>query len=403
MRAPRSLRVLAPLLLVLLVPAPTRAEVTLAPDAPARYVVRSGDTLWDIAGRFLRDPWRWHALWRANPGITNPDLIYPGDLLELVEVNGAAQLQLTRGGGDRTLGYQDGMRVVKRSPQARVTSLEDAVPVIPIASIAPFLTQPLVADSDQVERAPYVVGFPDEHLVVGTFDSIYVRRLAQTDSSRYQVVRPGKALRDPDSNELLGYEVEFVATAALERPGDPAKLRIARAEREVAIGDRVIPAEQERSLENFYPEPGPAGVRGRILSVLKGVSQIGQFDVVILNKGERDGIEAGHVFEVFIGGETAPDQVRRGGFDWNWRDDSPLDSDFWFGDFSFEGWRADPPGEDGMPLHADMRRDRDTYLRPYERAGVLMVFRVFDRVSFALVLEAYRAMAVGDRVAPPPA
>ncbi|NKN32059.1 LysM peptidoglycan-binding domain-containing protein [Marichromatium bheemlicum] len=402
MRVPCLLRTLAPLLLAGLLSAPVSAQVELAPDAPERYVVRAGDTLWEIAGRFLRDPWRWHALWRANPEIVDPDLIYPGDQLELVEIDGRPQLQLTRGGGARTVGHQDGMRVVKLSPQARSISLEDAVPMIPVASIAPFLTQPLVADSNQVEHAPYVVGFPDEHIVVGTFDAIYVRRIDTTDSTRYQVVRPGKALRDPDTNELLGYEVEFVATAALERPGDPAKLRIARAAREIGIGDRVIPAEQERPLENFYPEPAPAGTRGRILSVLKGVSQIGQFDVVILNKGERDGIETGHLFEVFIGGEIARDQVRRGGFDWNWRDDSPLDSEFWYGDFSFDGWRADPAGEDGMPLHADMSRGRGTYLKPYERAGVLMVFRVFDRVSFALVLDAYRAMAVGDRIAPPP-
>lgn len=379
------------------------AAVELKPDAPQTYVVRSGDTLWDIAGRFLYDPWRWSELWQANADLDDPDLIYPGDVLQLTMVDGQPRVRVARGGAAASAS-RDGMRVVRLSPQVRASSLKEAVPTIRIASIAPFLTQPYVADSDQIERASYVVGFPDEHLVAGLHDSIYVRRIRSNQQTNFQILRPGDELRDPDTNEILGYEALFVANAALERVGDPAKLQIVRSEREVSIGDRVIPASVEKPLENFYPRPAPAGIRGSILSVLNGVSQIGQFDVVVLNRGTRDRIEPGHVFEAFVGGNKQRDQVRGGSIVSNWRGESPLSTEFWYGrEFENKGWRRDEPSpNEPLPLHADFRRKNTQFVTPFERAGVLMVFRTFERVSFALVLNAQRAFTVGDQVAPPP-
>ena len=287
----------------------------------------------------------------------------------------------------------------------RSEAISAPVPTIRIGSIAPFLTQPYVADSNDIKRASYVVGFPDEHIVAGVHDSIYVRKIRSGEVTQFQILRPGDALRDPDSGDLLGYESTFVASATLERTGDPAKLRVTRMEREVSIGDRVIPADAERPLVDFQPQPAPQETRGRILSVMNGVSQIGQYDVVIINRGARDHIKQGHVFEVFVGGEKERDQVRAGIADTDWLMESPFSSDFWLGrDYEFKGWRANEPSRDAsFPLHPSYRRNKAEYVKPFERSGVLMVFRVFDRVSFGLILNATRALRVGDWVAPPPA
>lgn len=389
---------------VWLLPLSPAWAVELAPDAPPTYVVRSGDTLWGIAGRYLRDPWRWQEIWQASDGIDDPNLIYPGDVLELTMIEGQPRVRVAQRGASAS-STRDGMRVVRLSPQVRVSSLTDAVPMIPISSIAPFLTQPYIAESDQIRQAAYVVGFPDEHIVAGLHDSIYVRRIDSNANSRFQVLRPGEALRDPDTNEVLGYEAVFVANLALERTGDPAKLTVTRSEREVSIGDRVIPAGREQPLENFFPRPAPPGAKGHILSVLNGVSQIGQFDVVTINRGTRDRIEVGHVFEAYIGGVKARDQVKTGtGFSSNWRDESPFSTEFWYGrDQVRQGWRMNEPDSNApLPPHVEFRRADGQYFKPFERAGILLVFRTFERLSFALVLNTQRAIKVGDQIAAPP-
>ena len=377
--------------------APWAGAVELKSGAPDTYVVQPGDTLWSIAGRFLEDPWRWREVWRSNRDVPDPDLIYPGDVLRVTTANGRTQIGVERG-GESHAGYRGGMRVVKLSPRVRTSALTEAVPTIPIASLAPFLTQPVIAESDSIRRAPYVVGFPDEHIVAGVGDGVYVRRIDDVAIQRYQILRPGEALRDPDTNERLGYLGIFVANADLVRPGDPAKLQIVSAEREAAIGDRVIPAALQEPLSNFFPRPAPAGMRGRILAVLNGVSQIGQYDVVVLNRGTRDGVERGQVFEVFNGGNEERDQVRGGETDFNWREQSPLSTEFWYGENAqIFKWRSDP-----FPPAVEIRYPRATYITPFERSGLLMVFRSFDRVSFALVMEAVRPMHTEDRVAAPP-
>jgi LysM repeat protein len=384
-----------------LLPISPALAARLKSDAPQTYTVQPGDTLWSIAGRFLEDPWNWREVWKANSDLRNPDRIYPGDVLRLSTAGGKPSIGVDRGDGSVGSG---GMRVVKLTPRVRTSSLKEAIPTIPISSIAPFLTQPYVADSDAIRRANYVVGFPDEHNMAGVGDRVYVRRIDSPTVTSFQILRPSKPLQDPRTNETLGFEALFVANVELERTGDPATLKVVRSEREIAIGDRVIPAAAEEPLANFYPHPGPAGTRGQILSVLDGVTQVGQFDVVVVNLGTKNRVEPGQVFEIFQGGEKERDLVRQGLFDHDWRDETPLSTGFWYGsDQEIRRWRANEPDPNTpFPPTVDVRPMRGTYIAPFERSGVLMIFRSFERVSFGLVLEATRPMHIEDRLQPPP-
>lgn len=387
---------LSGLLAALVVVTPNVFAVELAAGAPTTYTVRSGDTLWDIAGQFLRDPWRWSAVWRANPDLADPDRIYPGDTLVLTQIDG--QPVITR--AER----RGGPRVVKLSPQVRSEAVSAPIPTIRLNVIAPFLTQPYVAESNDLKRASYVVGFPDEHLVAGLHDSIYVRKIRSEAVKHFQILRPGEPLTafdDPD--QVLGHAATFVGNAELERTGDPARLRVTQAAREVMIGDRVLPAKNEQPFVDFLPHPAPAGARGRILSVMNGVSQIGQYDVVIVDRGSRDRLEPGHVFTVFAGGQRERDEVRTGIADSDWLMDSPASTSFWYGrEYRFTGWSDEPRTPDSsFAKHPEFQRSTAAYVKPFEPAGELMVFKTFERVSFALILRATRALQVGDWIAPP--
>ncbi len=374
--------------------APVFAQVALAPDHPQRYTVVPGDTLWGIAGRFLRDPWRWNEVWEENPDVSNPNLIYPGDVLTLSFRDGRPRIRNQRAGG--------GMRVVKLTPRVRVTELEAAIPTIPLNAIAPFLSRPVVTDSRTLDDAPYVVGFPEDHILAGTGGTLYVRSIMTDANDRFDVLRPGQEYRDPDTNEVLGYEALSVASAALERPGDPATLMVTRSSREVEIGDRVLPSREDAPIRGLVPRPAPLGMLGKIVAVLNGVSQIGQYDIVVLNRGLRERVELGQVFEVYQGGTQRRDQVRSQRAGWNWRNETPLDTSFWYGDWEITGWSRDEPDPNApLPLHVQARRESTTYISPNSRSGVVMVFRVFPRVSFALVMHADRPMHIGEVVATP--
>ncbi len=385
-------RLLIWLALVGLAPA-SLAQVALQPNAPETYDVRPGDTLWAIAGRFLRDPWRWPEVWEGNPEVSDPNRIFPGDQLIL---------DISQPGAPRIRRAGQGMRVVKLSPRVRVTALETAIPTIPIGSVAPFLTRPWVTDARALDDAPYVVGFPHERVLAGRGDQIFVRRIMRANEAGFEVLRPGEALRDPDTRELLGYEALYVGEARLEQTGDPATLLMTSSTRQVQIGDRVRPARDETVIRSFVPRQAPRGLEGHIISVLDGVSQIGQYDVVVLDRGSREGVEVGLVFGVYRGGDEARDPVRSHRRDWNWRNESPADSSFWLGDWELTGWERDQPDANApLPLHRKAERMSDTYIVPNARSGVIMVFRVFPRVSFALVMRASEAMHVGEMVAAP--
>jgi hypothetical protein len=372
---------------------PVRAQVELNPSHPDTYTVRGGDTLWDIAGRFLRDPWRWPEIWDANRELGDPNLIYPGDVLRLYYRDGQPRV-----------GRAGGMRTVKLSPRVRVTPLKVPVPTIPLGTIGPFLTVPYVLSKEQIDAAPYVVSFPDSRVLAGTGDTVYVRSILSAAGGRYHLVRPGDPLRSPESNNILGYKAIYVATGALERPGDPATLRIIDMALETIAGDRVLVVEGEKPLQTFLPRPAPRGRSGHIISVLNGVAQIGQFDVVVLDLGSDQGLQPGHVFTVYSGGDRVTDSVRADTDSWNWKSMKFWSQEFWYGDYRAEGFLNDSPDPNApFPPHADVRKQSEDYILPYEDAGTLMVFRTFQKLSFALVLRARRVMHVLDMVRPPPA
>ncbi|MCB1751940.1 MAG: LysM peptidoglycan-binding domain-containing protein [Gammaproteobacteria bacterium] len=317
----------------------------LKSNHPDRHVVQRGDTLWDISARFLEAPWRWPEIWQVNPQIQNPHLIYPGDIIELTYVDGVPRLSLKRGS------------LVKLSPRIREDDLDAAIPTIPISEIQQFLSRPYVLDSTELEAAPYIVSFGEDHVLGSSDVKAYVRSLPEEQPVHFDVVRPGKAYRDAESNEILGYEALFLGSAELLRTGDPATVMLTDMELEFVVGDRLIPESRDASRSNFIPKTPDRPINGSIISVLNGVSQIGQYNVVVLDRGSRDGLSPGDVLDINRLGLTVRDTV------------SPK---------------------------------LGTYVKlPDEPAGTLMVFRVFERVSFGLVMHATDAMHVGDRVINP--
>ncbi len=321
--------------------------VALNPQHPQQYVVVEGDTLWDIAARFLRDPWLWPETWYNNPQIANPHLIYPGDVISLTYVNGEPRLVLER----------SGRPTVKLSPQARVVALDNAIPTIPMDAIKQFLSQTRIVTDEELAQAPYMVESADEHLVTSADNRIYVRGINSSDSTRFGVFRPGDEYRSPRFRESLGREAIYIGEAQAQKFGDPSSFTLTSTTREALIGDRLFPIEQEDLIPHFIPHAPQRSIEGRIISVLDGVTQIGQYHVVAVDLGARDGMERGHVLAIHQAGQVVSDTT----------------SD----------------------------RLSSTVRLPDERAGVLMIFRAFERVSYALVMSTARPVHVLDIVRNP--
>lgn len=316
----------------------------LRADAPLRYVVEPGDTLWDIAGYFLADPWYWPELWYANAEIANPHLIYPGDVLELVWVDGRPRLRRSRPD-----------KVQRLSPQVRELALAEPVTTIDYDAIRQFLDGPRLVSAEQLAGAPYVIGFLDQHLIGSAGNELYMRYADPGQGRAYALVRPGQTYRDPETDALLGYEAIPVGSVAITAFGDISTGIITDSEREALVGDRLLPIEDARALAgDFYPHAPAQPLRGRIIAVFDGVSNIGQYLIVTLNLGSRGGVERGHVLDIYQTGRSA----------------------------------RDPFSGEELPL-------------PPLEAGTLMVFDVEPRISFALVMRATRAIHVFDRVRNP--
>ena len=331
----------------------TPVAVTIKPNYPDRYVIKRGDTLWDISNRFLKDPWLWPEVWHINPSIRNPHLIYPGDVVVLYYIDGKPYLTL-EGAGGLVPQLPKGVRTVKLSPRITIQSLERSIATLPREVVAPFLMDPRIVTENELEAAPYILSSYEQHLITGAGHKIYVRGIKDGTIGNYVVVRRGVEYRDPDNDELLGYEAINAADVRLLKLDDPSTMRITKARLEVFNGDRLLPFEEQILDFNFYPSAPDQDINGRIIAVYNGVTQIGQFNVVVINKGEQNGLQQGHVLAIYRSGVRVRDN-----------------------------------------------RKNEYVKLPDEPAGLLMVFRTFDRLSFALVMEAYRPMKIMDLVRNP--
>jgi hypothetical protein len=317
-------------------------------DQPGEYTVQQGDSLWSIAQKFLKEPWRWPEVWQENPQIGNPHQIYPGDVVKLTYEDGRPILSVEGGNSSSE---------VHLSPRIRSANLQRAIPAIPLDAIQQFLGRPFVVGVNDVDQAPYIVAFADGHIIGGTGHRIYVRGLPDEQMETFDVVRAGKPYYDGDTGEVLGYEAIHVADARMERGGDPATLQLTGARSQVNKGDRLLPAVDQRAVQAFHPKPPNVPIDGNIIDVMGGVSSIGQYDTVVIDRGEDDGLVVGNVLGIHRAGEVVRD-----------------------------------------PLAA---KPQATVKLPNEKAGVAMVFRTFPRISFALIMNAQLALKVGDHVQSP--
>lgn len=349
-----------------------RADVLkLRDDHPDRYVVVKGDTLWDISGRFLENPWHWPKIWKNNEQIANPHLIYPGDVIVFsYDAEGKPTLSVQR--DDRlapavtaeSLGETQGEAPVfarrridanteRISPRIRILSLDSAIPTIPPAEIAPFLTKPLVVGRGELEDAGYVAMGLEDRIILGPGDKFYARGVNLREED-FNIFRAGKALRDPETGEILAYQAIDLGEARMLEPGDPAKLLIVTARQEILPSDRLLVAPRVPALPYYAPRPPNKNVRGWILAANNAVSEIGPKTVIAISLGRRDGVEEGNVL-----------RVKR---------------------------------------HIGKRRDpvtRQKFKLPDDDAGLIMIFRTFDRVSYALVMSATRSIRINDVVVTP--
>jgi hypothetical protein len=322
-----------------------QGEPKLQENAPDRYVVEKGDTLWSIAGKFLKEPWRWAEVWQLNQDqIKNPHRIHPGDVIVLNRAKSPAQLAV-------------GAETIKLTPQVHTGPLaEEAIPSIPLKYIEPFLSRPLVIEEGGLQKAPRIVGTQEGTVYLGAGGAAYVSGVGDSKEANWQIFRQGRPLVDPDTSKTLGFEAIFLGTARVVSLGEPATMRIISVTQEISQGDRLLPA-GPAVMNQYAPHPPKLFVGGRVIAVYGGLlnSEGGKNSIVSINKGSLQGLELGHVLAIVRTGATIPDP------------------------------------------QSNVSRDSAPQIRlPDERYGLAFVFRVFDSVAYALITESSRPVAPGD-------
>jgi LysM domain len=329
-------------------------ELKLKEGAPDIYTVKKGDTLWDISGQFLESPWRWPEIWNLNrEQIKNPHWIYPGDVIALDKSGASPRLRLLRGGVDVTDGSGG---TEKYGPRVRSEALEaGAIPSIRAQDIEPFLTKPLFIQEDTLDSAPAILASEDNRVIVGKGNIAYIEGLDSSKGRDWQIYRPGKKLFDPDNERVvLGYEAVYVGDAYVKRFGNPATADIVRSKFEINRGDRLINAVEEAYIA-YVPHAPDKMVKGRIVSAYNSVNEVAQNSIITVNRGKRDGMEIGHVLAAYRNGDWVKSELN----------------------------------------------PRKKVKLPDERVGLIFVFRVFDNLSYALVLQSTRQFNLGDVVQTP--
>lgn len=324
---------------------------------PDTYTVKKGDTLWHIADTFLESPWLWPEVWHMNNQIENPHLIYPGDLVKLIYVNGKPHLTVERNtsNANKTL-MPDG--TLKLSPRARVTALDSEIPAIPLDAIQSFLVSHRIVTKEDLETAPYVVAGHDDRIVLGAADYFYARdpnKNWEDASLAYGIYRGGETFFDPVTGENLGHEAQQIGLGKfIEQTDDIGRVKLIESDEEVRIGDVLLPTLQQRLQSVFHPKSPDIEIDGRIIHVFAGVRNVSQYDVVVINKGSREQLEMGDVLATYRVGEKVRD-----------------------------------------------RKTNELLQLPSERSGLLVVFRVFEKLSFGLIVKSYKSITVMDEVKNP--
>ena len=330
-------------------------ELQLQDNPPDRYVVVKGDTLWDISGKFLKQPWRWPEIWKMNKQeIKNPNLIYPGDLIVLDRSGKYPQLRLLKNGKYGS----DGKSVAKLSPQTRIDTKTLAIPAIPTADIEPFISRPLVIEKDGLESAAVIVATQEDRVLAGTGSIVYAQGLSQEKADYWQIYRRGNALIDPDNKEILGYEAVYLGQGKVAVNGDPATVEIVKSTQEINVGDRLLPASKE-VFPSYVPHAPEKTINARVMSTYgDSLGETGRNYIISLNKGSDDGLEIGHVLALYRhGADITP-----------------------FG----------------------KKNDKDSAIKlPDERYGLAFIFRTFNRVSYALVIQSTRTVRTLDNAQNP--
>jgi hypothetical protein len=359
-------------------PRVTGNVLELAPGAPDSYTVQKGDTLWDIAAKFLKEPWRWPQIWRLNKDeIRNPHLIYPGEVVRLDRAGPTLALERAPGAP----GVPPDVR-----PRIRAERLAtEAIPTIPLKAIEPFLSQPLVIEHDGLDGAPRIVATQEGRYNIGASSRAYVAGFGDSKEALWQVYRRGGALVDPETDRTLGFEAIYLGSARLTRTGNPATVQILSSTQEITTGDRLVIAPQPQ-IFSFAPRAPAKPIRGRIMSIYGGTTdaradyyrqgatgyrdalqrlgnEAGNLAIVSINRGAKDGLEPGHVLA-----------ISRSTVIYNDRSTGP----FYMGE----------PRTQPFPL-------------PEERYGLMMVFRTFENLSYALTLGVERPVWLGDFVSTP--
>lgn len=315
--------------------------IQLAENAPERHIVVPGDTLWSISGKFLKEPWRWPEVWRLNKEqIKNPHRIFPGDVVVLEkDADGTPRLR---------------MQDAKLLPRVYSEDYKREIPSIPTSVINPFLSTPLIVEANALDSAARIVATPPDRIFLGRGDVVYVGN-ADSLTEKWQIYRPGKPVLDPETNALLGFEAYYLGTAAQREVGDPATFEILTAKEEVQRGDRLLPAGQP-PLVNYAPHKPEIQLDGRIISVYGGVSEGGRLSIVLLNKGSADGIEIGHVLRL---------------------------------------------QRNTLVRQRDEKGQMEIFKAPDARYGLIFVFRTFEQLSYALVMESVGPVSVNDHARTP--
>lgn len=390
--------------LAMLLAMPALADtLQLQDNAPEKYVVVKGDTLWDISARFLKSPWRWPEIWNLNrEEVKNPHWIYPGDLIVLDRSGAEPRLTLVKGAAS-------GLPTVKLSPGVRASEIGGgAIPTIPIRVIHPFLAQPRVVAAGEYDTAPFILGSNTERVILGSGDDAFATG-GKPGVKRWSVLRPGKELSDPETGEILGYEVEYLGDARTLVEGAPQKIRITQSAREIMPRDILVEADDSTTFE-YMPRAPEQPIQGRIISAYGGMTDSGRYQTVVINRGAQHGLEPGHVLAVYREGQAVTlsrDEQERMAWVVDKTSAVPESGAWLYSDVRCLKQDSKVTYNQSVNMQSAFRntcldnRNENAIKLPDAHSGLVMVYRVFDKVAYALIMQSDGPVYLLDTVRNP--